>query len=353
MPRLTEAHCHLDKCHTFPRLEPDGVTLADAIAAHEADMANCTAADIRARAERGLRELHAAGCVAVRTHVDWTVDREKPERTPLAWNVLGELAQEWRGRIALQRAALFSIDDFVDEATAKTLARRVARDGGVLGAFVLDHPDRPGKIANMVAAARSHDLMLDLHIDEESRIDHGGLDLVADALIATAFERPVLCGHGCGLATLSGEVLARRIEKIAKASITVAVLPTTNLYLQHRDPGGGTPERRGLTRVNELAKGGVDIVFGSDNADDAFCPTGFHDPLHALSLGVLAAHLNPPLAAWLPTITGNAARAIESGIVAIDGISASQLLMTEARTTSELLSLGSRRLDALQVFHER
>lgn len=338
MPRLTEAHCHLDKCHTFPRLEFAGITLADAIAAHEADSVNCTAEDIRARAERGLSELHAAGCSAVRTHVDWTVDPASPERAPLAWDVLGELAQQWRGRVALQRSALFSIDDFADPALADALARRVARDNGILGVFVLDHADRAGKIANMVDAARRHDLMLDFHVDEESRCDHGGLDLIADALIATRFERPVLCGHGCGLSTLSGDILQRRIEKIARAGIAIAVLPATNLYLQDRDHDGATPDRRGLTRVNELARGGVEIVFGSDNARDAFCPTGFHDPLRALSLGVLAAHLHAPLGRWLPAVSTAAAVAIGLDPGHIDGLPADRLLFTDAADITELLS---------------
>lgn len=347
MPRFTEAHCHLDKCHTFPRLQLAGLTLANAIAAHEADRLNCTEDDIRARAERGLTDLYAAGCSAVRTHIDWTVDSADPDRAPLAWHVLGELEQEWHGRIELQRTALFSIDDFADRALADILARRIAREAGVLGAFVLDHADRAAKIANMIQAAKRHEVMLDFHVDEDARCDHGGLELIADALVAAGFDRPVLCGHGCGLAVLSGDLLARRIEKIASAGIALAVLPTTNLYLQHRDASGGTPDGRGITRVNELGRAGVPIVFGSDNARDGFCPTGFHDPLRALSLGVLAAHLQPPMGRWLPTVSSAASAAVGLGKQSMERLPVDQLITAEAVDTSKLLSIAAPRRRSL------
>ena len=84
LPRLTETHVHLDKCHTIDRLGAVGGDLAAAIARQWADKANWTEADIRERAGRGLRELRAAGCGAVRTHVDWG----DTSAMPAAWPVL-------------------------------------------------------------------------------------------------------------------------------------------------------------------------------------------------------------------------------------------------------------------------
>ena len=100
----------------------------------------------------------------------------------------------------------------------------------------------------------------------------------------------------------------RVAEKLVLAGIFVAALPTTNLYLQGRTEG--TPDRRGLTRVRELTDAGVQVVVGSDNVADAFCPLGQHDPMAALKLAVLTGHLDPPFDRWLPLITTNAARAL-------------------------------------------
>ncbi len=80
LPRLVEAHCHLDKCHTLHRLGDVGGDLRTAIAAQIEDKENWTEADILSRAERGLAELVQAGVGAVRSHVDWGDSADPPRR---------------------------------------------------------------------------------------------------------------------------------------------------------------------------------------------------------------------------------------------------------------------------------
>ena len=93
MPGLTECHVHLDKCHTISRMQGVGGDLRAAIDAQRLDRAHWTHDDLMGRAARGLNELIAAGCTAVRSHVDWShgPDAVMP---PLAWHVLGELAED-------------------------------------------------------------------------------------------------------------------------------------------------------------------------------------------------------------------------------------------------------------------
>ena len=83
VPRWADPHLHLDKCHTAHRLQPGG-DLSRAIELQSADKANWTEDDIRARALRGLEELRASGCGAVRTHCDWPGAEGS---APLAWEV--------------------------------------------------------------------------------------------------------------------------------------------------------------------------------------------------------------------------------------------------------------------------
>jgi diadenosine tetraphosphatase ApaH/serine/threonine PP2A family protein phosphatase len=103
-----------------------------------------------------------------------------------------------------------------------------------------------------------------------------GLELIADVAADMRFEGPVLCGHACSLASRNDDDVARIADKLADRGIAVAALPATNLYLQGRN--AGTPDRRGITRLHELAARGVKIVIGTDNVRDAFCPVGRHDP---------------------------------------------------------------------------
>ncbi|MFC3613773.1 amidohydrolase family protein [Lutimaribacter marinistellae] len=333
LPRLTEAHVHLDKCHSIDRMHDVGGDLHEAIEAQRADKATWTAENIRIRAARGLRELKKAGCSAVRTHVDWGDDADG-DRPPLAWHVLAELAKD--AGLCLQRAALTGIDQLSDDGYARRCASRVAADGGVLGAFLFDQPERDKGLENTFREADRLGLALDFHVDEGLEPGLDGLERIADAALAARFQGPVLCGHACSLANQRPESVKRIADKLARAGISVAVLPQTNLYLQGRN--AGTPDRRGITRVHELRAAGVNVVVGTDNVRDAFCPIGRHDPVSVLSLTVLAAHLDPPFDEILPMITTGAQIALGLAPQTVDGAALGDLLSFDALSTSELLS---------------
>ena len=107
LPRLTECHVHLDKCHTISRMEGVGGDLIAAIEAQAADRQYWTADDIRARAARGLDELISAGCGAIRSHVDWGAEISPLAPAP-AWQVLCELVQEYQNKATVQLAVVLA-----------------------------------------------------------------------------------------------------------------------------------------------------------------------------------------------------------------------------------------------------
>lgn len=348
LPRLVEAHCHLDKCHSVFRLGDTGGDLLNAIAAQSADKLHWNADDLLVRAERGSSELIAAGCGLVRSHVDWGPDAEPP----LSWHVLRELAQERRGEIRLELAALTALQQLADPVIGPSIARRVAQDGGALGAFVLHQPERRAGIRAAIALADRFGLALDFHVDEGLEPGLDGLPMIAEEVIASGFQGPVLCGHACSLMTQDGRELEAVIDLVARAGLFVAALPTTNLYLQGR--AAGTPDRRGITRLRELHEAGVRIVIASDNVGDAFCPTGHHDPMAALHLSVLAAHLDPPLDRWLPAITTNAAQALGHGPAFIDQADLKDLCVSTVDNLPDLLAGRGGKLRPLpQLSNER
>lgn len=304
LPALTEAHCHLDKCHSVARLGSVGGDLTQAISAQAKDKANWTRDDLTRRMMRGLTELHNSGCTAVRSHIDWG----NVPTPPLAWSILQDLGTEHSLR--LQTAALTGIPQLADPVFCNETAKHIAQaHSGVLGAFVLHHDpsDIQAGLKNVFDAADRYALPLDFHVDEGLG-SYNGLEAICDAAIAARFEGPVLCGHAVSLIDRDAEDLARITDKLLEARIHICALPTTNLYLQGRRQG--TPDRRGLTRLLELNAAGVPIIVASDNVADAFCPVGQHDPRAALHLAVLAAHLDPPMGNWLPAITVNAATGI-------------------------------------------
>ncbi len=330
LPALTDPHCHLDKCHTIGRLGPVAGNLHTAIAAQLRDKAHWTQEDIRARALRGLTEAQDAGVGTMRSHVDWG---DGPAR-PLAWDVLREIAQEAEG-VTLQLSPLTGIDRMADAAFTNALAQTAAQAGGALGAFVQNHEGMQEGISAMFAAAQTYGLPLDFHVDEGLG-DYNGLEMIADAALAARIKHPTLCGHACSLMDRDTDCVKRIADKLARAGIAVCALPTTNLYLQDRQTG--TPDRRGLTRLRELRAAGVTVLTGSDNVADAFCPLGQFDPMAALHLTALAAHLDPPMVQWLPMITTDARRAMGLPAMYIEDTPLADLRMSDARDCETLVA---------------
>lgn len=333
MPPLAESHVHLDKCFTFSRLSYQGGDLSAAIEVQALDRAGWTADDIRLRATRAVSDLLASGCRRLRTHVDWFYG---PDATtpPLAWHVLAEVAEAFRGQAEIQLAPLVSIEDLADRETADAIARICAASSRVLGAFVLGQAEQAQGIENAFAVAKAHDLALDFHVDETLDPSFQGLELIADAALKVRLDWPVLCGHACNLSTKPEADRARIIDKLARAGITIAVLPTTNLYLQ----GRGDPLGRGMAPVRALQAGGVPVVIGTDNVEDAFFPLGRFDPRAALELAVSVAHLDPPFEKYLPMITTSSEKAMGFSPSWIDQTDVKDLLVYDVASVANFIT---------------
>ena len=302
LPLPVDPHVHLDKTFTIQRCRAEKPGLFGAIEAMARDVPDWTAGDIASRAGIALAEAHGNGIRALRSHVDWV-----QPAMPLAWSVLGELAQEWRSRLILQRAALVPLDLLGDADIGSGIAALVARDAEVLGCFVYGNADQDAKLARVFALAVQHGLHLDFHVDEGLDPDVKGFDSIVALTAQHGMAGRVLCGHACSLAIRPEAEVACVIEKAAAAGVALTVLPSTNLYLQDMQPGR-SPRQRGLAPMQELHAAGVSVLLGADNVADPFYPHGSYDQIEVLRLACLAAQLYP--ADWVDAITTAPAKAM-------------------------------------------
>ena len=295
LPGLVDAHTHLDKTFTLPRMGVVQPGLLGAIDAMMTDRLGWTPADVRERAGRGLQWAHEAGCVHVRSHVDWW----EADSVPLAWGVLAELASQWQGRVALQQVSLIKLPLFKDLARARQLAGRVAAAGpqALLGAFVHSSNWDEQALRNVFIAAGEAGLDVDLHVDEELNPLAHGLAATARILKETGFTNRVVCGHTCSLAAQPESEALATLDAVAQLPITLISLPITNLLLQDATTGR-TPRQRGLTLLKEARARGIPVLLASDNVQDPFCRVGSYDPVEALAAGVLAGQLEQPFDVW-------------------------------------------------------
>ncbi|MGL5736880.1 MAG: cytosine deaminase, partial [Beijerinckiaceae bacterium] len=260
LPGFVDVHTHLDKGHIWARSpNPDGTFFGALMTAEQDREARWTADDLAKRMDFSLRCAEAHGTVAIRTHLD-----SIGKQTAISWPVFDEMRAQWKGRIALQAAALFPLDMVVnDPAQFRAIVDSVAQFGGVLGGVTyLGQPVTEATHAaldSLLQAAAAHGLDLDLHVDESDSADARTLEAVADAALRNRFTGKILCGHCCSLALMEAQDAARVIAKLAEARIAIVSLPLCNLYLQDRQ-SGRTPRWRGVAPLHELKAAGVDVM---------------------------------------------------------------------------------------------
>lgn len=329
LPLPIDPHLHLDKTHTAHRCRAAAPGLFGAIEAMDADKAHWTEEDLRARMERALREIRAAGYAAVRSHIDWTAPGE-----PLAWSLLPEVAAEVP-QLHVDRAALAPLDLLGDPEAGPAIAARVAETGGVLGAFAYRNDDLLAKLARVFGLAERHGLRLDFHVDEGLDPEARGFDAIAALTRRSGMAGRVLCGHACSLSVLSEDDLRQSLESAAEAGLALTVMPTTNLHLQDMQPGR-SPRRRGLAPLQEARAAGLPLCLAADNVRDPFYPHGAYDPLHVLRTAVLAGHLEP--AEWLDALTAAPARAMGLPVPSIEPGAPADILLIAARDWDEAVS---------------
>jgi cytosine deaminase len=304
-PGFVEPHLHLDKAFLMDRLPGRIGSVQEAIAVTAALKCGFTRADILERAERTLRLALRHGTLAARVHAE--VD---PVLRLTSVEAALELRQRWRETIALQVVA-FPQDGIQRQPGTEDLLREALRLGAdVIGGVPYVDPDHHAHVETVLDLAREFDRPADFHVDfsdDPSVLDVG---YIADRVLECGLTGRVAVGHVTALGALEPAAAEPLIERIARAELSVLVLPATDLHLGGR--GDSHNVRRGLAPVKKLLGAGVNVAYGSNNVRNAFTPFGNADPLEVGLLLMVGAHLTDP--EDVPTVyemaTTRAARAI-------------------------------------------
>src|SRR6266851_1888110 len=300
LPAFVDGHVHLDKVLIRDELREHDGTLRGAIEAIHERKRRYSVEDVRARARAVIEKSVRQGSTRLRSHVD--VDTI--------------------GKLVPLEGVLAAAADCGDIAEVQTIAfpqEGLLRD--------------PGAYELMEAA-----LELGAHVVggmphwEVDETDDGGvrtLEMVADEALKRGYTGRVTAGHVCSLAAADEEYAKRVIDKCARASISIAANPVTNLVLQGRGDRGLI--RRGTTRIAELRAAGVNVLFGQDCVKDGFYPFGRGSMLEVALISAHAAHLttHDDIAYALRAITEAPAQAMrlsDYGLAA--GMRADLMVMT-------------------------
>jgi cytosine deaminase len=287
LPAFIDGHVHLDKVLIRDELREHNGTLGGAIDSIHERKRRYTADDVRARARAVIEDSVRLGTTRLRSHVDVdTIGGLVPLEGVMA--AAADCAD-----IAEVRTIAFPQEGLLRDPGAYDLMEAALEAGadivGGMPHWEADEAAQREHVRLCFELAERFDRDLDMHVDET---DDGGvrtLEMVADEALRRGFIGRVCAGHVCSLSAADHEYAERVIEKCARARISVAANPVTNLVLQGRGDRGLV--RRGTTRIGELRAAGVNVLFGQDCVKDGFYPFGRGSMLEVALISAHAAHL--------------------------------------------------------------
>lgn len=365
LPCFVDAHTHLVKTQTAPRLRNRTGTMGEAVAveARDHDIHWSNAENVQRLMDFGLRCAVHHGSKALRTHLDGCAsdDAKVVEAVYRAYDYLVEKYNS-QHNVTVQGVANLYLPLWLQEPFATQHADRAAQHvNTVLGAYVGNpaaSSEREQTVQAMTALlghAQRLGLDVDLHIDESNDPSCCALLSLVEALKdarKSGYEGRIVLGHCCALSLQDSAAQKTICRALAELGAYVIANPTTNLSLQDRrgsTPPYGTsipadiprtPQWRGLTLVQELEAAGVVTAVASDNVRDHWYSFGDFDLLNVWSFGLQLLHLDtvPSAGAWAHLCTDAPAKAMGLTSNFEIGQDADGVLFPRARRFTELLA---------------
>lgn len=337
VPGFIDIHAHLDKAYTRDDVDAHDGTLGGAINAMNKQKARFTPESVADRAVRLIKSGVGEGVTRVRTHVDVDAFAELRglEGVLLAADRVREIC-------AVSIVAFPQMGVMSDSRTLELMKAAVEGGADVIGGMPHTEVGPDAQCAHVKAIfdlAEKIGLDVDMHVDESDDGSVRTLEMVADATIERGWFGRVTAGHVCSLAAADDEYAARVIAKCAEAEMTIVSNPATNMVIQGRGDRGLI--RRGVTRIAEFRKAGVNLCFGQDNVCDGFYPFGRGSMLEVAFLGAHAAHLTAAddMPYVLDSVTTAAARAARMPDYGLRAGSRADLNLFRAPSWIEVLRL--------------
>ncbi|HBW07962.1 MAG: cytosine deaminase [Pseudomonas sp. BICA1-14] len=311
VPPFIEPHIHLDATLTAgePAWNMSG-TLFEGIERWGERKALVTHEDTKARAKKTIDMLVDHGIQHVRTHVDVT------DPTLSALKSMIEVREETRHLIDLQIVAFpqEGIESFKGGRELMTEAITMGADvvGGIPH-FENTRDQGVSSIKFLMDLAERSGCLVDVHCDETDDPQSRFLEVLAEEARVREMGERVTASHTTAMGSYDNAYCSKLFRLLKLSKINFVSCPTESIHLQGRFDT--YPKRRGLTRVAEIDRAGMNVCFGQDSIVDPWYPLGNGNILRILEAGLHICHMlgYEDLQRGLDLITDNSARTLKLG----------------------------------------
>jgi cytosine/creatinine deaminase len=308
-PPFVNPHVHLDKARLGAVMRPNvSQTLQEAIEITWDFKRSYTQKDIAERAGAVLEMAVREGTLVVRAFADvGTVGGLMPVRGLLAARA------RYRTLVKLEIVAFPQEGILRDPGTEALLREAMALGADVVGGlpwYEMTDEDARRHIDIVFAIARERNADIHMLVDDTDDANSRSLEYLAVKTLRAGYAGRVSASHCGALAAYNPTYAAKVIGLVKEAGITIVSNPHISLVLAGRRDA--EPVRRGITRVRELVRAGVNVASGQDDVDDPYYPFGRSSQLEVALFMAHTAHLTYPdeLETVFDMVTVNAARAL-------------------------------------------
>lgn len=308
---LVEPHIHLDAALTAgqPEWNMSG-TLFEGIERWGQRKETITHEDTRQRAHTTIRMLAEHGIQHVRTHVDVT------DPTLAALAAMLEVREEARGLIDLQIVAFPQEGIESYEGGRALMERAIDMGADVVGGiphFENTREQGVSSIKFLMDLAERTGCLVDVHCDETDDPHSRFLEVLAEEARVRGMGSRVTASHTTAMGSYDNAYCSKLFRLLKRSGINFVSCPTESIHLQGRFDT--FPKRRGVTRVAELDRAGINVCFGQDSIKDPWYPLGNGNILRVLDAGLHICHMMgfEDLKRSLDLVTDNSARTLNLG----------------------------------------
>ena len=341
-PPFIDAHFHLDSTLSLgePRLNQSG-TLLEGIQIWDELKPCLTVEHIKDRARKLCHWAIARGTLAIRSHVDICDDRL------LAVQALLELREELKQWIDIQLVA-FPQDGYFRHPNSKANLDRALQLGvDVVGGIphferTMDEGAKSVKALCEIAADKG--LMVDMHCDETDDPLSRHVETLAFETQRLGLNGRVTGSHLTSMHSMYDYYVSKLMVLMKQAGLHAVANPLISITLQGRHDS--YPKRRGLTRVKELLKHGINVAFGHDCVMDPWYSFGSHDMLEVAHMGLHVGQMTgvEEIKQVFAAVTENAAKVMNLEDYGITPGCNADFVLLQAKDPAEAIRLRATRL---------
>jgi cytosine deaminase len=341
-PPFVDSHFHMDSALSYgqPRVNRSG-TLLEGIALWGELKPLLTVESIKARARELCRWAIARGTLAIRSHVD------VGDPQMLAVEALLDIRAEFKPFIDLQLVA-FPQDGYLRLPENRDQMLRALDMGvdvvGGIPHFERTMADGAASVAALCELAAKRGLRVDMHCDESDDPLSRHVESLAFHAQRLGLQGRVTGSHLTSMHSMDNYYASKLIPLIAEAGLHAVANPLINITLQGRHDS--YPKRRGMTRVRELMRAGVNVAFGHDCVMDPWYPLGSHDMLEVAHMGLHVAQMTgtDEMRRLFDAVTVNGARVLGLEGYGLEPGCFADLVVLQAGDPVEALRLKPARL---------